>query len=174
MTDTWVDTSIVLPLVPYHTVVTKDRDDFGQQSINNFVTMASTTTTTKIDSNDDAKENKEGSTDTESLLSVFELPETPDEFDLAPGQRVVAIGDIHGDFSMLILCLLAANLISKSTDTDDDDDNEERTKTMNGIGLAGTRFSCKLVICSIAATMKSKSFVCWPSWVARRNKPVAL
>lgn len=47
---------------------------------------------------------------------LYELPETPDEVELAPGQRVVAVGDLHGRYALLKLCLQAANLIGGNDD----------------------------------------------------------
>lgn len=44
-------------------------------------------------------------------FELFDLPETPDEIPLVTGQRVVAIGDIHGNFDLLKNRLLAARLI---------------------------------------------------------------
>ena len=61
-------------------------------------------------------------------LDRFELPETPDEMELAPGQRVVAVGDIHGNYCLLVRCLQAADLIAwtkKETESSIGDDVEE-------------------------------------------------
>lgn len=45
----------------------------------------------------------------------FFLPPTPDEIPLQPGQRLVALGDIHGDLRHLTRCLVAGNIIPEST-----------------------------------------------------------
>lgn len=54
--------------------------------------------------------------DASIALHLFELPETPDEIPLVPGQRVVAIGDVHGCFNGLKCRLMAAGLIKEEKD----------------------------------------------------------
>lgn len=54
-----------------------------------------------------AKEQKDRSLD----LSLFELPPTPDVIPLAVGQRLVAIGDIHGSMCLLNDTLLGASIM---------------------------------------------------------------
>ena len=62
-------------------------------------------------------------------MDLFELPETPDIIELLPDQRVVAIGDIHGDATKLVKCLIAAGVVV--------DDDANMTETMEGSGGEG-------------------------------------
>jgi hypothetical protein len=48
----------------------------------------------------------------------FYLPPTPDKIPLAVGQRLVAIGDIHGNLRLLQDCLLAAGIARRDDETD--------------------------------------------------------
>lgn len=51
------------------------------------------------------------------------LPSHPDVVDLEPGQRLVALGDVHGDFSQLLEALELAKLIAE----EENDDEEGRS-----------------------------------------------
>jgi Calcineurin-like phosphoesterase len=51
------------------------------------------------------------------LRHDFHLPETPDIQQLEPHQRLVAIGDIHGNFGLLLHMLMASELIASDTTT---------------------------------------------------------
>ena len=46
----------------------------------------------------------------------FYLPPTPDVISLAVGQRLVAIGDIHGNLKLLTDCLLSAGIVEREDD----------------------------------------------------------
>lgn len=47
----------------------------------------------------------------ERIKSLYSIPDTPDFIPLALGQRLVAIGDIHGDINLLHACLQAGGLV---------------------------------------------------------------
>jgi len=45
------------------------------------------------------------------------IPTHPDKIDLEPGQRLVALGDVHGDFQQMLNALLLAGLVEEHCDT---------------------------------------------------------
>lgn len=54
--------------------------------------------------------------DKEQWRKDFFLPPMPDILPLAEGQRLVAIGDVHGHFCHLRDCLISSNLINDKYD----------------------------------------------------------
>ncbi|CAB9497771.1 serine threonine-protein phosphatase [Seminavis robusta] len=66
------------------------------------------------------------------LLPYVGLPSYPDVIELEPGQRVVAIGDVHGDFGMLLTALQLAGVIAEEIVFDDDNGEEGRSFVWTG------------------------------------------
>jgi Calcineurin-like phosphoesterase len=79
-------------------------------------------------------ENDEHDDECEPLLPLCLLPYVglqsyPDVLELEPGQRVVAIGDVHGDFPQLLNALLVAGVVAEE---EGDDDEEGRAFVWTG------------------------------------------
>lgn len=60
-----------------------------------------------------------------SVQDDFLIPASPDVIPLAAGQRLVAIGDIHGRFGLLVNSLVASKIIQVDNNNDDDDDAKD-------------------------------------------------
>ena len=71
----------------------------------------------------------EGEEETEELpvclLPYTGIPSHPDAIELKPGQRLVAIGDIHGDFDQLLNALLIAGVVAEE-DFEDEEGSDGR------------------------------------------------
>ena len=50
----------------------------------------------------------------DSINAMFTLPKVPDRIPLRPNQRLVAIGDVHGDYNQLCNVLRIANLVDEN------------------------------------------------------------
>lgn len=55
------------------------------------------------------------------LIPYAGIPSHPDVIELEIGQRLVAIGDVHGDFEQLLNALLLAGVVSEELDENDED-----------------------------------------------------
>lgn len=69
-----------------------------------------------------------GNNTKDQILRDFCLPEAPDDIPLNEGQRLVAIGDIHGNYSLLLNILLASHLVDRPNK------QEGSSLTLNWIG----------------------------------------
>ena len=56
------------------------------------------------------------------LIPYAGTPSHPDVMELEAGQRLVAIGDVHGDFEQLLNALTLAGVVAEAVDDDDDDE----------------------------------------------------
>lgn len=56
------------------------------------------------------------------LMPYVGMPSHPDVIELEAGQRLVAVGDVHGDFEQLLNALLLAGVVQEETNDDDDAD----------------------------------------------------
>lgn len=87
-------------------------------------------------------------------LELFELPEVPDQIPLADGQRVVAIGDIHGNLKQLTNCLEAAGIVASGGGTDWIAGNSVLVQVGDLLDRGSNELECMLWLCKLGRQAK--------------------
>jgi hypothetical protein len=62
------------------------------------------------------------------------LPSHPDVIDLEPGQRLIALGDVHGDFEHLLEALKLAQVVVEEYDDEDDEEGAGGGRSFQWVG----------------------------------------
>ena len=66
------------------------------------------------------------------LVPYVGMPSHPDVIELEAGQRLVAIGDVHGDFEQFLNALILAGVVEEEEEVTEDGDDKGRTFVWTG------------------------------------------